>query len=88
MNKKIVLWNLKKERLEKIISLRKRKNNIYKIEIKQDFRRFSFLFKKFVVNSIGLFGFLGKLVFSLTKLFVWYLIIVSLKIDKILFLKK
>ena len=88
MNKKIVLWEIKRERLNKMIEIRKRKNNIYKIETREDFRKFSFLFKKFIVNSIGLFGFLGKLVFSLTKLFVWYLIIVSLKIDKILFIKK
>jgi len=81
MNKKIVLWNLKKERLEKIISLRKRKNNIYKIETREDFR-------KFIVNSIGLFTSFIKLLLSLVKLSIWYLTVLSLKIDKILILKK
>jgi len=64
------LGKLKKERLEKIISLRKRKNGIYKMEVKEDFKRFSFLFKKFIVNSIGVIAFLGKLLYSLSKLFI------------------
>ena len=81
MNKKIVLWNLKKERLNKMIEIRKRKNNIYKIETREDFR-------KFIVNSIGLFTSFIKLLLSLVKLSIWYLTVLSLKIDKYLILKK
>ena len=79
--KKIVLWEIKRERLNKMIEIRKRKNNIYKIETREDFR-------KFIVNSIGLFTSFIKLLLSLVKLSIWYLILISLKIDKYLYLKK
>jgi len=81
MNKKIVLWNLKKERLEKIISLREKKIKVYRMETREDL-------KKFIVNSISLFTSFVKLLLSLIKLSVWYLTVLSLKIDKYLILKK
>ena len=79
--KKIVLWEIKKERLEKTIYLREKKIKVYRMETREDFR-------KFIVNSIGLFTSFIKLLLSLVKLSIWYLTVLSLKIDKILILKK
>jgi len=79
--KKIVLWEIKKERLEKTIYLREKKIKVYRMETREDFR-------KFIVNSIWVITSFVKLLLSLIKLSVWYLTVLSLKIDKYLYLKK
>ena len=62
MNKKIPgLKFLKEERLNKIISLREKKIKVYRMETREDL-------KKFILNSIGLFTSFIKLLLSLVKL--------------------
>ena len=79
--KKIVLWEIKKERLEKTIYLREKKIKVYRMETREDL-------KKFILNSIWVITSFVKLLLSLIKLSVWYLTVLSLKIDKYLYLKK
>ena len=88
MNKKIVLWNLKKERLEKIISLREKEMWVLKLKLKINWKKAIKVLKEFIIDLTRLIVLIVNIFLNTIYLLLGYTILLGLKADKYLFFKK
>jgi len=88
MKKTVWLKNIIKERLEKIISIRKKEIWVYKLKINMDWKKIFWVIKDFTIDFVRLIVIIFTLLMNIAILIVWYLILTGLKIDKFLFTKK